>query len=233
MAKKPKNQKTVEATKKEVSKIDTTLNDVYKGAGYKGAGLHVTFQDAVIVSNNMSKPYHSLEYNSYSSSVAIQINDAIKEELYKHLASAFKGSVGLELALQNFLEKKIKTLEDGTEVLYASVQWQEVDGTLKLKKALPIEGLESGKLFPFSFIGHVRVGFVFSIQKTFSCYLNQVAIEEVLKQESEYSGLKTSSEYNPTLSVSQSSSSIPESVEEPQQQPKAENSEKKKFSFWK
>ena len=195
----------------------------------KGNGLHMTLENVTVLKNNMNKPFKNTAYeNSISSGVAIKLTPEMKKEIFDLLEKNFRGIKGLDLALSDFTDNKIKS-ENGNEFIYASVQWQEVNGQLRLKKSLPVS--PKMEKFPYSFTGSIQIGFSFSQKFTFPCYLNGVVISEVLEQEPEFNGLETESEYNPVLEFNQVSKAKEEVREEIE---KAQEEEKpKKWNFWK
>lgn len=197
---KPKKETSnVSAMEQEVNADlpETRIQDVYKN----DKSIQLTLENATVIKGNLNKPYHSKEYDSYSSSITIEISEDLKKALYDLLASHFKNQKGLQMALENFLTKKVSQLDNGVQAIYASVKWVKANGKLTLSKALPVSGI-SGK-FPFSFIGDIRIGIVYSIQHTFSIYLNGVIVHEVLKQESDFVGFSADSEFNPSVEVSE------------------------------
>lgn len=180
------------------------IQNLYKGK----SSLSFTLENAEILTNNLNKPYHSQEYDSYSSSVGILLTEDLKKEIYEDLALAYKNEKHLALALTDFLEKKVRVLESGKEMFYANVKFQvnPQTGELRPSKPLPVSGLKTEK-FPFAFKGDVSLGFAFSQKFTFACYLNGVVIKEVVKQESDFSGLQTDSFFNPSIQVELSNGS--------------------------
>ena len=212
--------KSKKVSEKVLSPI-TLENDVRINNVFKGAGLHFTLENCEVVKNNLSKPYHNAEFDSYSSSVGILLTDEIKKEIYDLLANSFSKEEGLSLALKNFLEKKVTVLEDGQEIFYASVKWKNNAGKLTLAKPLPIhysDGVEESQTFPYHFKGTIQVGFSYSQKHTFAVYLNAVLVQEVISYESAgFSGLKTDKFYNPTLEAE-----IKEARDESEPEEKAE-----------
>ena len=133
------------------------------------------------------------------------------------------------------MTKKIRTLDDGTRVIYASVKWDNVNGKLVYKKALKISGLERGEKIPFSFVGDLAVGFSFSVQNTFAIYFNGFILKEVLKQESDFKGFDADTEYSPSVEVeAESQANIQDEIEEVKKETEKESfvSKVKNKKFW-
>ena len=190
-------------------------------------------ENCEVVKSNLNKPFHSEQYDSYSSSVGILLNDDLKEQILKLLKDSFAKEKGLEMALENFLEKKISVSEEGREIFYASVKWVNQNGTLKLSRPLPVDGLVEGQNFPYSFTGKLQLGFSFSLQFTFSCYLNGVVVEDVISQESNFTGFTARSSFNPSVQAAEEKT-IEEEIEELKkeaEEEKKEAEEEKKETF--
>ena len=223
------NKKQTTTTKQE-NTYNPSLNNIHKGKA-----LSFLIENVEVLKNNMNNPY-KLAANtfpgqteeSFSSSVAILLNEKLKKEILENLAFHFKNEKGLSMALDHFVEKKISTLEDGKEVIYASVKWVKNGSGLSLSKPLPVEGVE-GK-FPFQFSGKIAIGISYSLQHTFAIYLNGVIVENVIKQESEFSGFTASGTYNPTLAAP-ISQSVEEEIREYMEEEKQEE-KKSKLKFW-
>lgn len=235
-----KQNKTTKTVEKEVKKeVNGSLTPRINNK-HKGNGLHFLIENATVVKNNLNNPYYSKEYDSYSSSVAILLEGNLKKEISELLAESFQKEKGLSMALENFVSKKISTLEDGREVFYASVKWVKNGTSLRLSKPLPIEGVNEGEKFPYSFVGKIQVGFAYSPQHTFACYLNGVIVEEILHQENEFSGFQARGSFNPTLEAREEEKEEIETEESEEVESHTKNgvsgketSDKtKKFKFW-
>lgn len=197
---KTKNQKTNQPTQekevKNVSSYNPKINNVFKGKS-----LSFLLENVEVVKSNLNSPFHSREYDSYSSSVGILLNEKLKKEIYDLLATSFKSEKNLSIALENFLSEKVKVLEDGREIFYASMKWVKVGNTVKPQKPLPSEGIEETGIFPYSFTGKIQVGFSFSDKFTFPCYLNGVIVEKVLQMENSFSGFSAKGSFSPSVTI--------------------------------
>lgn len=207
------------------------INDIFKGKT-----LRFVIENAEIVKNNMRKPFHSVEYDSYSSSIGILLTDEMKKEIYEMLALSYAKESGLTIALKHFLEKKISVTPEGQEIFYARVNWKKANGRLMQVKPLDVSGLDEGGAFPYSFFGNIQVGISYSGQHTFAIYLNAVQITEVIAQDGNFGGLATDSHYNPSVDLpeeEETNNDLPETQDEKQEMEskKAENG-KSKFKFW-
>ena len=200
---KTKNQKTNQPTQekevkaeKSVSSYNPKINNVFKGKS-----LSFLLENVEVVKSNLNSPFHSKEYDSYSSSVGILLNEKLKKEIYDLLATSFKSEKNLSIALENFLSEKVKVLEDGREIFYASMKWVKAGNTVKPQKPLPSEGIEETGIFPYSFTGKIQVGFSFSDKFTFPCYLNGVIVEKVLQMENSFSGFSAKGSFSPSVTI--------------------------------
>ena len=226
---KTKNQTTKQPTQevkaeKSVSSYNPRINNIFKGKS-----LSFLLENVEVVKSNLNKPFHSREYNSYSSSVGILLNGKLKKEIYDLLATSYKSEKNVGIALENFLSEKVKTLEDGREIFYASIKWIKTAKGLTYAKDLPREGLEDNEPFPYSFTGKLQIGFSFSDKFTFPCYLNGVVVEKVLIQESSFSGFTASGSYKPTVQIDEQEET--ETVEEEVRKFEAENPKEEGESF--
>ena len=191
--KKPNNQ---EKEVKNVSSYNPKINNVFKGKS-----LSFLLENVEVVKSNLNSPFHSREYDSYSSSVGILLNEKLKKEIYDLLATSFKSEKNLSIALENFLSEKVKVLEDGREIFYASMKWVKAGNTVKPQKPLPSEGIEETGIFPYSFTGKIQVGFSFSDKYTFPCYLNGVIVEKVIQMENSFSGFSAKGSFSPSVTI--------------------------------
>ena len=216
---KTKNQKTNQPNQekevKNVSSYNPRINNVFKGKS-----LSFLLENVEVVKSNLNSPFHSKEYNSYSSSVGILLNEKLKKEIYDLLATSFKSEKNLSIALENFLSEKVKVLEDGREIFYASMKWVKVGNTVKPQKPLPSEGIEETGIFPYSFTGKIQVGFSFSDKFTFPCYLNGVIVEKVIQMENSFSGFSAKGSFSPSVTIQDDEQ---ESVEQEVEKFKEEN----------
>ena len=147
------------------------------------------------------------------------LNQDLKEKLFKTLKENFKNEKFLAAALEGFETKKITVDKDGREIFYANVIWKPINGILKPRSPLDIAGLAQGQPIPFSFIADVKLGFTFSPQYTFPCYLNGFKIKQVLIEKSE-GGVSFGDEYSQSVTIDETES---ENVEKEVEKFKEEN----------
>lgn len=215
------NGKKPEAKKEQAAKNEYApkINNIYKGKS-----LSFLLENVEVVKSNLNNPFHSKEYDSYSSSIAILLTEKLKKEIYDLLATSYKSEKNVAIALENFLTEKVKVLEDGKEIFYASMKWIKKGNTVVPSKPLPVEGVEEGENFPYSFTGKIQVGFSFSDKFTFPCYLNGVIVEKVLIQESTFAGFTAKSSFNPTVEIKEEETgeTIQDEIEAVKREEKAE-----------
>lgn len=230
--KKSSQSKQSEQVVKEEKKVvangyNPKINNVYRSE----KGLQILLENVEIVYSNLNKPYHSKEYDSYSSSVRILLNDKLKKELLNLFEVHFKNEKHLPVAMDDWITKKVDLTKEETprETFYANWHWKKNGNVLRPAKALDVTGIREGEKFPFSFFGDVQLGFVFSGKFTFSCYLNGVVVKKVISQESSFTGFKAEGTFSPTVEIDEQEES--ETVEEEVRKFKAENPKGEGESF--
>ena len=179
------------------------INNVYRSA----KNLSLVIENALVAKAYLNKPrkteagtFTGQTTPSWTANAAILLNQDLKEKLFKTLKENFKNEKFLAAALEHFETKKITVDKDGREIFYANVIWKPVNGILKPRSPLDIAGLAQGQPIPFSFIADVKLGFTFSPQYTFPCYLNGFKIKQVLIEKSE-GGVSFGDEYSQSVTI--------------------------------
>lgn len=179
------------------------INNIYRSA----KSLSLVIENALVAKAYLNKPrkteagtFTGQTAPSWTANAAILLNQDLKEKLFKTLKENFKSEKFLAAALEGFETKKITVDKDGREIFYANVIWKPVNGILKPRSPLDIAGLAQGQPIPFSFIADVKLGFTFSPQYTFPCYLNGFKIKQVLIEKSE-GGVSFGDEYNQSVEI--------------------------------
>lgn len=198
------------------------INNVYRSA----KSLSLVIENALVAKAYLNKPrkteagtFTGQTAPSWTANAAILLNQDLKEKLFKTLKENFKSEKFLAAALEGFETKKITVDKDGREIFYANVIWKPVNGILKPRSPLDIAGLAQGQPIPFSFIADVKLGFTFSPQYTFPCYLNGFKIKQVLIEKSE-GGVSFGDEYSQSVTIDETES---ENVEQEVKAYKEEN----------
>lgn len=198
------------------------INNVYRSA----KNLSLVIENALVAKAYLNKPrkteagtFTGQTAPSWTANAAILLNQDLKEKLFKTLKENFKNEKFLAAALEGFETKKITVDKDGREIFYANVIWKPVNGILKPRSPLDIAGLAQGQPIPFSFIADVKLGFTFSPQYTFPCYLNGFKIKQVLIEKSE-GGVSFGDEYSQSVAIDETES---ENVEKEVEKFKEEN----------
>lgn len=198
------------------------INNVYRSA----KNLSLVIENALVAKAYLNKPrkteagtFTGQTAPSWTANAAILLNQDLKEKLFKTLKENFKSEKFLAAALEGFETKKITVDKDGREIFYANVIWKPVNGILKPRSPLDIAGLAQGQPIPFSFIADVKLGFTFSPQYTFPCYLNGFKIKQVLIEKSE-GGVSFGDEYSQSVTIDETES---ENVEKEVEKFKEEN----------
>ena len=198
------------------------INNVYRSA----KSLSLVIENALVAKAYLNKPrkteagtFTGQTTPSWTANAAILLNQDLKEKLFKTLKENFKNEKFLAAALEGFETKKITVDKDGREIFYANVIWKPVNGILKPRSPLDIAGLAQGQPIPFSFIADVKLGFTFSPQYTFPCYLNGFKIKQVLIEKSE-GGVSFGDEYSQSVTIDETES---ENVEKEVEKFKEEN----------
>ena len=179
------------------------INNVYRSA----KSLSLVIENALVAKAYLNKPrkteagtFTGQTAPSWTANAAILLNQDLKEKLFKTLKENFKNEKFLAAALEHFETKKITTDKEGSEIFYANVIWKPVNGILKPRNPLDISGLAQGQEIPFSFVADVKLGFTFSPQYTFPCYLNGFKIKQVLIEKPE-SGVSFGSDYSQEIPI--------------------------------
>ena len=179
------------------------INNIYRSA----KNLSLVIENALVAKAYLNKPrkteagtFTGQTAPSWTANAAILLNQDLKEKLFKTLKENFKSEKFLAAALEGFETKKITVDKDGREIFYANVIWKPVNGILKPRSPLDIAGLAQGQPIPFSFIADVKLGFTFSPQYTFPCYLNGFKIKQVLIEKSE-GGVSFGDEYSQSVEI--------------------------------
>ena len=198
------------------------INNVYRSA----KSLSLVIENALVAKAYLNKPrkteagtFTGQTTPSWTANAAILLNQDLKEKLFKTLKENFKSEKFLAAALEGFETKKITVDKDGREIFYANVIWKPVNGIFKPRSPLDIAGLAQGQPIPFSFIADVKLGFTFSPQYTFPCYLNGFKIKQVLIEKSE-GGVSFGDEYSQSVTIDETES---ENVEKEVEKFKEEN----------
>lgn len=198
------------------------INNIYRSA----KNLSLVIENALVAKAYLNKPrkteagtFTGQTAPSWTANAAILLNQDLKEKLFKTLKENFKSEKFLAAALEGFETKKITVDKDGREIFYANVIWKPVNGILKPRSPLDIAGLAQGQPIPFSFIADVKLGFTFSPQYTFPCYLNGFKLKQVLIEKSE-GGVSFGDEYNQSVMIDETES---ENVEKEVEKFKEEN----------
>ena len=198
------------------------INNVYRSA----KNLSLVIENALVAKAYLNKPrkteagtFTGQTAPSWTANAAILLNQDLKEKLFKTLKENFKNEKFLAAALEGFETKKITVDKDGREIFYANVIWKPVNGILKPRNPLDISGLAQGQEIPFSFVADVKLGFTFSPQYTFPCYLNGFKIKQVLIEKSE-GGVSFGDEYSQSVTIDETES---ENVEKEVEKFKEEN----------
>lgn len=198
------------------------INNIYRSA----KNLSLVIENALVAKAYLNKPrkteagtFTGQTAPSWTANAAILLNQDLKEKLFKTLKENFKSEKFLAAALEGFETKKITVDKDGREIFYANVIWKPVNGILKPRSPLDIAGLAQGQPIPFSFIADVKLGFTFSPQYTFPCYLNGFKIKQVLIEKSE-GGVSFGDEYSQSVAIDETES---ENVEKEVEKFKEEN----------
>lgn len=198
------------------------INNIYRSA----KNLSLVIENALVAKAYLNKPrkteagtFTGQTAPSWTANAAILLNQDLKEKLFKTLKENFKSEKFLAAALEGFETKKITVDKDGREIFYANVIWKPVNGILKPRSPLDIAGLAQGQPIPFSFIADVKLGFTFSPQYTFPCYLNGFKIKQVLIEKSE-GGVSFGDEYSQSVTIDETES---ENVEKEVEKFKEEN----------
>ena len=199
------------------------INNIYRSA----KNLSLVIENALVAKAYLNKPrkteagtFTGQTAPSWTANAAILLNQDLKEKLFKTLKENFKSEKFLAAALEGFETKKITVDKDGREIFYANVIWKPVNGILKPRNPLDIAGLAQGQPIPFSFIADVKLGFTFSPQYTFPCYLNGFKIKQVLIEKSE-GGVSFGDEYNQSVTIDETDEQ--ETVEKEVEKFKEEN----------
>ena len=184
------------------------INNIYRSA----KSLSLVIENALVAKAYLNKPrkteagtFTGQTAPSWTANAAILLNQDLKEKLFKTLKENFKSEKFLAAALEGFETKKITVDKDGREIFYANVIWKPVNGILKPRSPLDIAGLAQGQPIPFSFIADVKLGFTFSPQYTFPCYLNGFKIKQVLIEKSE-GGVSFGDEYSQSVTIDETES---------------------------
>ena len=198
------------------------INNIYRSA----KNLSLVIENALVAKAYLNKPrkteagtFTGQTTPSWTANAAILLNQDLKEKLFKTLKENFKSEKFLAAALEGFETKKITVDKDGREIFYANVIWKPVNGILKPRSPLDIAGLAQGQPIPFSFIADVKLGFTFSPQYTFPCYLNGFKLKQVLIEKSE-GGVSFGDEYSQSVTIDETES---ENVEKEVEKFKEEN----------
>ena len=198
------------------------INNIYRSA----KSLSLVIENALVAKAYLNKPrkteagtFTGQTAPSWTANAAILLNQDLKEKLFKTLKENFKNEKFLAAALEGFETKKITVDKDGREIFYANVIWKPVNGILKPRSPLDIAGLAQGQPIPFSFVADVKLGFTFSPQYTFPCYLNGFKIKQVLIEKSE-GGVSFGDEYSQSVTIDETES---ENVEKEVEKFKEEN----------
>ena len=199
------------------------INNVYRSA----KSLSLVIESALVAKAYLNKPrkteagtFTGQTTPSWTANAAILLNQDLKEKLFKTLKENFKNEKFLAAALEHFETKKITVDKVGREIFYANVIWKPVNGVLKPRSPLDISGLAQGQEIPFSFIADVKLGFTFSPQYTFPCYLNGFKLKQVLIEKSE-GGVSFGDEYNQSVTIDETDEQ--ETVEKEVEKFKEEN----------
>ena len=179
------------------------INNIYRSA----KNLSLVIENALVAKAYLNKPrkteagtFTGQTAPSWTANAAILLNQDLKEKLFKTLKENFKSEKFLAAALEGFETKKITVDKDGREIFYANVIWKPVNGILKPRSPLDIAGLAQGQPIPFSFVADVKLGFTFSPQYTFPCYLNGFKLKQVLIEKSE-GGVSFGDEYSQSVEI--------------------------------
>ena len=199
------------------------INNIYRSA----KSLSLVIENALVAKAYLNKPrkteagtFTGQTTPSWTANAAIWLNQDLKEKLFKTLKENFKNEKFLAAALEHFETKKITVDKVGREIFYANVIWKPVNGILKPRSPLDIAGLAQGQPIPFSFVADVKLGFTFSPQYTFPCYLNGFKIKQVLIEKSE-GGVSFGDEYSQSVTIDETDEQ--ETVEKEVEKFKEEN----------
>ena len=199
------------------------INNVYRSA----KNLSLVIENALVAKAYLNKPrkteagtFTGQTAPSWTANAAILLNQDLKEKLFKTLKENFKSEKFLAAALEGFETKKITVDKDGREIFYANVIWKPINGVLKPRNPLDISGLAQGQPIPFSFVADVKLGFTFSPQYTFPCYLNGFKLKQVLIEKSE-GGVSFGDEYSQSVTIDETDEQ--ETVEKEVEKFKEEN----------
>ena len=199
------------------------INNIYRSA----KSLSLVIESALVAKAYLNKPrkteagtFTGQTAPSWTANAAILLNQDLKEKLFKTLKENFKNEKFLAAALEGFETKKITVDKDGREIFYANVIWKPINGVLKPRNPLDISGLAQGQPIPFSFVADVKLGFTFSPQYTFPCYLNGFKIKQVLIEKSE-GGVSFGDEYSQSVTIDETDEQ--ETVEKEVEKFKEEN----------
>ena len=199
------------------------INNVYRSA----KSLSLVIENALVAKAYLNKPrkteagtFTGQTAPSWTANAAILLNQDLKEKLFKTLKENFKNEKFLAAALEGFETKKITVDKDGREIFYANVIWKPINGVLKPRNPFDISGLAQGQPIPFSFVADVKLGFTFSPQYTFPCYLNGFKIKQVLIEKSE-GGVSFGDEYSQSVTIDETDEQ--ETVEKEVEKFKEEN----------
>lgn len=199
------------------------INNIYRSA----KNLSLVIENALVAKAYLNKPrkteagtFTGQAAPSWTANAAILLNQDLKEKLFKTLKENFKSEKFLTTALKGFETKKITVDKDGREIFYANVIWKPVNGILKPRSPLDTAGLAQGQPIPFSFIADVKLGFTFSPQYTFPCYLNGFKLKQVLIEKSE-GGVSFGDEYSQSVTIDETDEQ--ETVEKEVEKFKEEN----------